>query len=72
MSIKDIVLNIEDDLTSVKCQKELKTNSWIHQKVIQDLPLYWQKKFIEGEDVTVTDTREELGSSLQVCQGGGS
>ena len=52
------MLNIEDDLTSVKCQKELKTNSWIHQKVIQDLPLYWQNKFIEGEDVTVTDTEK--------------
>ena len=50
VDIRNNLVKLDDDLKSVDCQKELETNSWIHQKVFKDLPLYWQNKFSEDED----------------------
>ena len=50
VDMRDMLVKMEDDLTSVNSQNELATNTWIHCKVVKDLPLHFQTKFIEKED----------------------
>ena len=50
VDLRDMLVKMEDDLTSVKSEKELSSNTWLHNKVVQDLPMYWQTKFVEDEE----------------------
>ena len=53
VDLRDMLVKIEDDLTSVKSEGELSSNTWLHNKVVQDLPMYWQTKFVEEEEERV-------------------
>ena len=58
VNLRDVLVKLDDDLTSIDCKLELKDNSWLHQKVIKDLPLFFQTEFSKEEDKLI----EEHGS----------